>query len=388
MIHRKKLKKKAAAALILCIGLIPANALAGSPEFAYSEEKWASLRDNQLDYEEIADLIHEYNNKVIQNQIEYKEYKEDSRDDIAQDYYDAASDIEGTLNYPDSDDANYASSLTSYLNGQIQADNLRKKGDDNVEDGEIKKLQYDKEEAELVKEAQELMISCWSQTWTLNNLEKTKEQKVASYETAVTRKNAGTGTENDILLAKEAVTSAEASILSAQSGLSKTKESLCLMLGWSYRAEVDIKEVPEPDLEAVSAIDLDADLEKGLEANYDLKILEKKTANAQSANNKESLKEQYKSQKEKAASSIKAAYRSLLLAKSDYEQALASCQMEQENLDTAKRKLAAGTITRNNYTKQEDPCQTAEINVETKKLDLLKAQLSYDWSVNGLASGA
>lgn len=384
--NRKRIRKGTALLLVPCFCLIPFHALAGSPEFAYSAEKWASLRDNELDFEEIGDLIHEYNNTVIQNQIAYKEYKEESRDEIAQDYYDAASDVESSLNYPDSDDANYAGSLSSYLNGQIQADELRKKGDDNVEDGEIKKLEYEKEEAELTKEAQELMIDYWSQVWSLSNLEKTKEQQEASYESAVTSKNAGTGTEADILSAREAVLSAEASILSAQSGLDKTKESLCLMLGWSYGAEVSMKEVPEPDLESISSIDMDGDVEKGLEANYALQILKKKIDNAQSANNKASLEEQYKSQKEKGASNIKAAYRSLLLSKSEYDQALQSCQVEKENMDTAQRKLAAGTITRNAYTRQQDALQTAEISIQAKKLELLKARLEYDWAVKGLAS--
>ena len=32
-----------------------------SPEFAYTADKWASLRDNVMEYGELADLIHEYN---------------------------------------------------------------------------------------------------------------------------------------------------------------------------------------------------------------------------------------------------------------------------------------------------------------------------------------
>ncbi|HJC07206.1 MAG TPA: hypothetical protein H9704_13865, partial [Candidatus Enterocloster excrementipullorum] len=38
-----------------------------SPEFAYSEDKWASLRDNVMEYDELADLIHEYNPTVRSN---------------------------------------------------------------------------------------------------------------------------------------------------------------------------------------------------------------------------------------------------------------------------------------------------------------------------------
>ena len=49
-------------AAALCLGAMPAPAWAGTPEFAYTAEQWASLRDNQLDFTEIADLIHVYNN--------------------------------------------------------------------------------------------------------------------------------------------------------------------------------------------------------------------------------------------------------------------------------------------------------------------------------------
>ena len=383
-----KYKKSAAGGLaaVLCLCFTPLQTLAGSPEFAYTAEKWTALRDNKLEFEEIADLVHEYNNKVIQNQIEYEDYRGEDKDDIAQDYYDAADDIYGSLYYPSSGDENYAGSLSSYLSGQIQADNLREQGDDNVEDGDIKKLGYDKEEAELVKQAQGLMITYWSRNKSMASLEKTRDQAQTNYNSTVTRLRAGMSTQADLLLAQESVASAEASLLSGESSLNSTKENLCLMLGWTYGAEVEIGEVPAPDLDSIQTIDLDRDVEKGLEANYALRILEKKIANAKSGSNKETLEEQYKSQKETAASSIKAGYRSLILAKSDYDQALNAYTLEAETLNTAGRKLTAGTITRNDYTKQEASCTAAETAVQTAELALLNAMLEYQWSVDGLAA--
>ena len=53
----------------------PVQALAASPQFAYSTEKWASLQDDKLEFDEIADLIHEYNSTVEKNRIEYKDYQ-------------------------------------------------------------------------------------------------------------------------------------------------------------------------------------------------------------------------------------------------------------------------------------------------------------------------
>ena len=54
---------------------VPQAAQAASPPFAYTEEKWDSLRDNKLEYDEIGDLIHEYNSTVLSNQIAYEDYK-------------------------------------------------------------------------------------------------------------------------------------------------------------------------------------------------------------------------------------------------------------------------------------------------------------------------
>lgn len=381
-------KKIAACGLagIMCFAMVPVQSMAGSPEFAYTADVWAALRDNKLEFGEIDKLVHEYNATVLQNQIDYEEFRGEDQDDIAEDYYDAADEIYNSLDYPSSGDENYASGISAYLNGQLQADNLREQGDDNVEDGDIKKLGYDQTEAELVKQAQELMITYWNRVYSLESLQKSKEQAEAAYNSTVTKLSAGMSTQAQVLSAQEAVASAEASILSAETSISSTKETLCLMLGWTYGADVEISEVPEPDLESIAAIDLNADMEKGVEASYALKILEKKINNARNASNKESLEEQYKSQKETAASSIKSAYQSLILAKSSYDQALQAYTLEQNTMNTAERRLQAGTITKNDYIKQQSACVTAQVAAQTSKLALLTAMVDYEWSVKGLAS--
>ena len=92
---RKRAKRLAGA--VLAAGVItamPFQAFAQrSPEFAYSAEKWATLRDNKLEFDEISDLVHEYNPTVVQNEISYKDYLTKNRDDVAQDYYDKANEI-------------------------------------------------------------------------------------------------------------------------------------------------------------------------------------------------------------------------------------------------------------------------------------------------------
>ena len=61
-------------AWILAVGTIgisaPARVLASSPEFSRTAEEWSALQDDNLEYSEIADLIHEYNPTVQNNQYE------------------------------------------------------------------------------------------------------------------------------------------------------------------------------------------------------------------------------------------------------------------------------------------------------------------------------
>ena len=59
--------------ITMCMGLslclqAPVTALAASPEFARTTEAWAKLRDNVLEYDELEDLIYEYN-PTVQNTI-------------------------------------------------------------------------------------------------------------------------------------------------------------------------------------------------------------------------------------------------------------------------------------------------------------------------------
>ncbi len=82
---RKRAKRLAGAVLAAgAITAMPFQAFAQrSPEFAYSAEKWATLRDNKLEFDEISDLVHEYNPTVVQNEISYKDYLTKNRDDVA-----------------------------------------------------------------------------------------------------------------------------------------------------------------------------------------------------------------------------------------------------------------------------------------------------------------
>lgn len=238
-ISMKKWKIAGLFAMTLMMSVTPIQAFATSPEFAYTAEKWASLQDNKLEYGEIADLIHEYNTTVRQNELDYQKYKGKTSTDIAKEYYDSAAEITERINYPEDDSANYANQLSSALISEISADNLTEQGDSNVDDGEIKRLGYEQAEKSLVQQAQKLMISYYSGKASLDTLEDAVTQAETAYTQAQTKKSAGMALQSDVDTAAESVTTAKASLQSAKSSLEQTRQQLVIMLGWNYNDSVE-----------------------------------------------------------------------------------------------------------------------------------------------------
>lgn len=364
-------------------GLSPA--WAASPEFSKTPEQWQKLRDDRLEFDEIAELVHEYNNQVIQNQIAYRKERGEDLEDISEDYYEAARDIEDWIQDPDPDDAGYAGAVSAALNSRIQAESLRKQGDENLDDGEIKKLGYDKEEARLVRQAQEMMIDFWNQTWSLENAEAAVKEAQASCRSEQVKLQAGLSTNEALLAVKGEADSARAALETACSDLELTRQKLCLMLGWPYGAQVDIGPVLAADPAALQSVDLEGDVARALTANYDIKITEKRLGNSRSSSAKASQEQRLKSQREAVAGSVREAYDQYRLAKTEYESALAARDSSQKDQESAQRMFQAGLMP----AKEFDTCarnrEKAERQEKIKGLELLKAQLQYQWAVDGLA---
>ena len=332
----------------------PLQAWAASPPFAYTEEEWALLRDDILEFSEIENLVHEYNTTVKQNAISYKDYQGKDSNEIAQEYYDAAEEIYDSQPDLDPDSSSYASDLSSYIKNEQTADSMKESGDSSVDDEDTIKWGYTQEEKELVSQAQELMISYWNSMEKLSALRQELYEAQRNETSLKTKAEAGMATQSEVLTAGQAVLTAQSEITSAESTLEKTKNSLILMLGWDYGDSVEIKKLPEPDLESIDCVQLENDLNTAAENNYDLKILKKQLQNARSSSVEASVREKIASGEKAVRSNVTTAYQSLMLARNQYIQAVNSLSL--------KEQAAA--------------------------YSLLAAKLEYDWQVGGLASAS
>ena len=370
-------------AAVLAAAVPTGTAWAGSPEFARSAEEWAKLRDNVMEYDELAGLIHEYNVTVQNNQRDFNEKKNKTSDEIAQDYRDAADAIRSSMSGEDD-----AGSILSDAMSEAQALTSEQQADDSVEDSEIFKRTYDQTEKTLVSNAQANMISYHQKVLDLELKQKNRELLAATYDSVALKMNNGMATQMDLLTARENLQNADAAILTAQSDLENTRQKLCVMLGWRYDASPEIMGIPSADLNRITAMDPSADKEKALENNYTLRINRKKLANSSSNSKKESLQMTIDDNIQRIGASVDSAYKNVIQAQTAYQQASVALDAASKNMEAAERKMTIGTISRLDYLSQQYAYLQAQTAMKNADMDLFQAMESYDWNVNGLASAS
>lgn len=362
---------------------LPMTSMA-SPEFSRTAGEWSSLRDNVLEYGEIADLIHEYNVTVQNNRYEYNEFIKDygkKKDDVAQAYRDLADDLEAEKSGDDS-----AMSRVSDLQLDIQAKQLREQADDNLEDSEIHYLSYSQAEDNLVLSAQSKFISYYKNQLELEAAEAQKKTLENTETLTAAKRQAGMATEADVLIAQESVLEQEKTISGLKQEIERTRQELIIMLGWKGSDQPEITGLPDNIMAELDSIDLQADQETALEKNYTLRINRKKLENADDADSKAKIKNTISGNERQIEVSVTNAWEGLQTGKLSYEQAVSDAAAEARNMEQAVQKWSAGMITRYDYEQQQAALTKKELAVKTAELNLIDLLETYRWNVNGLAS--
>lgn len=361
----------------------PAAALAASPEFAYTEEEWAALQDNTLEYEEIEKLIKEYNVTYQNNMAEYRDFV-DEYGTTNEEWSDAYRELADEF-YSEMGDGDTASSMLSNLQLEQQAENMLTQADEAVDDSETYRLEYEKQAKNLVLQAQSYMISYHRQRLNLANAEEQKALTEANYGLTQAKLAAGMATQIDLLNAEASIRTQEQSISSQKTALEQTRQNLIVMLGWNAGDQPEIGEVPQVSMEEINAIDVAVGKEAALANNYTLRINKRRLENSSEDSVTDKLKNTIEDNEKKIRLSVESAYQSLLAAKLSYEQAVASNETAQAQLAISAAGLQAGTITALAYEQQQANADAAQIAVQTAARDLFEAYQTYEWNVNGLA---
>ena len=361
----------------------PATVLAASPEFARTAEEWAVLRDNTLEYEEIPDLIHEYNSTVQNNMVSYDDYRGKDANEIADDYREAAQTLYDSIEWPSEDDSGYAMLYSAAETAQAQARQMEKMADDNVSDGMIIKWQYDQVEASLSSTAQNLMNQYYQLQENLKTAQSGKELAEASLQAVQTQASLGMATKNDVLTAQEAVKTAEAGIISIQSSIQSVKQNLQVMTGWAYNSQPEIAPMPQVDVTRIDSMNPETDLEKALETNYTLMIDKRTLENTDDAANQQIARQTIANDEQKIASGLTDLYNQVLQARDSYNQAQSALALEEQNMAATQTRYDLGMVSRLEYLQAQNTYVQSQADFRIQELSLQAAMDAYDWALKG-----
>ena len=369
----------------------PITAFAASPEFSRSAEEWARLQDNKIEYDEIADLIHEYNATVQKNAIDLSKFRKDygeSNDEWANRYRELADDLEASLSYPDVDDTSYASIMTAIVTSEMQIDNWRKSADEAVDDYMTYYYNYASAEAMLTSNAQQQMIAYYVNQLQLELDQKNQELLTETYQSVQNRQSLGMATDVDVLSAEENLRNANKAILDDQNTIENNQEKLFVALGWKHDDRPEIGTLPEPDPDRIAAMNPAADKAQAVENSYTMKVNKRKLENAKSDDTKETLEKTIREDTQTIGASVTGSYQNVLAAKASMDLKGAQAQLQEKTMQTTERQYQLGMIGKLDYLNRKYAYDSAVIQAQIAKYNLLQAIQSYEWVLNGLANAS
>lgn len=365
------------------------TAEAASPAFSRSEAEWALLRDNKLEWNEVEGLVHEYNATVLQNRENFSKDERNIMDaaDVRNYLLEQADSADDAADEAESSEGGSITAATQ----RAQANSLRQQAADSTTDMNTILLGYDQTEASLVKSVKTQFIQYYQAISDKTYAQKKADYLEKLYNSAVNKQNVGTGTQLETLTAKENLDAAKAALVTADAAISSAQKNLIVLCGWQYDAQPEIGALPEADMAAVDAVNLETDTQKALETSYTLQIDRRRLENAKQIGSSMSLVQQEQQQLDndtnQVKTAVKTAYDSLVSARTAYNNTAASLELQRQNLETAKRQFALGTISQMDLAAAENTVTELEGQEISGRYAFLSAWVAYDAAVNGGLAG-
>lgn len=375
-------KKHGMRALAVCAGAAlvlqaPSGALAATPEFGRSAEEWARLRDNVLEYEELEDLIHEYNTTVLNNEQVYRQSMSGvSFQQYADQYLWAAMDL-----YEMSSNASTDVESITY---EMQAQQAENNAAIDEQDWQTVLYQNELTEKKLVMDAQNTMNSYYQYQQKLVSAQKQRELLEAQANSARVRFDLGMATRADVLTAQQTLQNVDAQILALQGQIESARQKLIVMTGWKQDAVPEIQALPEVDFERIAAMNPAVDLQTALENDITLKLDTYRADKVYNAENRRIYEQTMENDREQIGVALNSAYQTVQQARAAYDEAVLNLGISTENLATATTQYGLGSISRLEYQQTECSHVEAQTSLEVAQMALLQAVTAYDWVVRGV----
>lgn len=384
----KKSKKAAAVLLTMSAVLtaVPLPAMAAGPlavkvNSGYDEETWARLQDNVMEYDEIPDLVHEFNVNIRQTW--------DDLEKTRQELLNNAEELESHQHRMENlkESAKQEGDMAAIVNYATQEAILGKVSK-SMESGGINMLNrktvasLQQGEDTITQIAQQLMISYDTLTKQRDTLVRLQELYNRQYQMMVDKKKLGLATETDVLAAQTNRLSAQGSIQSIDGGLLKLKPTLCTLTGWAADADPVIAPIPPVDMSRMETMDLENDTKKAIGNNHTL--IEQRHSALGRTNDGTAARTAYIEEgDQKLTIKMRQLYDDVAAKRTAYEAALAGYESAQKSAEGYERMYGVGLMSEADYLGGMISYHQKKAGFESADMALRLSIETYEWAVKG-----
>lgn len=203
------------------------------------------------------------------------------------------------------------------------------------------------------------------------------------YEKALTQQAAGLATAADVLSASDSLSQARILRDSYRQQTKQAKLSLLTQLGIGHQTEVTIEQVPEPDLEAIDAVDVEADIQKAIGNNSEVQSA--RTTSAVTMGEVELKASTEAAAEASVRSNLEDLYQQLAAERMEYEAAQDAFSSAALTWQSAQRKRQAGMLSEAEYLEAEATYLQAVADQASVSMELTQAWEGYQLEVLGVS---
>lgn len=345
-------------------------------------EKQMRLEDNVIEYDELEDLILQYNptiqnqNLAINSQIQDTVVLEKVFRDHMKDLNSQARELEAEGNPLAAQYRLSAKALKGTADGMKKQIESSRRVSNTMSMDQIKDT--------MISSAQGMMITYNQLISQREVLEKNKQLLAVVGESTATQASLGMATESAVLAAQKDLKALESSISKLDNSISQLRQNFCMMTGWAYDANPEIRLIPSSDLTKINAINLEEDKAKAIGNNYTLRK-ERGGKPSGSTGDRKRRKKTIEGSEQKLCTVMEELHGDILKKKVEYEAALSAFESASLTKAANDRKYQMGMISKLEYRKAEVDFAGKKSEKESADLALFQAFETYSWAVKGLA---
>lgn len=350
----------------------------------YDDATWAKLTDNVIEYDEVPNLIHEFNTTM---RTQWDNLDE-TRQDLANNLEELQSARRKASDRLDSakDDGNLSAVINSTIQKTVLSAVIKAMNSAAVNPlSKSNLIQLEKAEKQITMYAQSAMISYDSLTKQRAVLTHMKELYDRQYDLAVKQQELGMATATDVLTAQKNQLTAQSNIETIDSALSQILPKICTMTGWPADATPEIASIPAVDTSKISEMNLEEDTKKAIGNNSQLQQL-RRSASANTYAGDSARLAAINESDEKMTIKMKELYSDVQAKLAAYEAAKDGFEAAKKSADSYAKMKELGMMSETQYLGGMLSYYSKEASYENADTALRQAIETYGWAVTGLVN--